>query len=408
MASFQKSKAIVAVGAAFVAAPAFAQNSVTLYGIVDATMIYQNSQTTLGSTSGGHSAVKMGSGTWAGSRFGLKGSEDLGGGYKAIFQLESGFNVNNGGQQYTNAMFGRQAWVGVATPSYGTLTAGRQYTAYYLLLSRYSPTAWLAGVGTHPGDLDALDVGYRANNSLVYMSRSFYGMTAGGSYSFAGVPGSVNAGSTWSGALQYLQGPFGIAVGFMRTNNSAIGGGAWGADSTMNSAGESGVSAVTNGYQQAQAQQRFAVTAGYAFDRAWDISMSFSNVQYIPGVNSRFTDSAIFNTAGAVLHWKPTVSWDFAGGYSYTRATKANGITDSAQYQQVTLSQYYSLSKRTGLYAIEAFQRAHGNTLGTPSLASTAINRQIQATATIGGAFSSAPSSSASQSAVLIGIVHRF
>ncbi len=65
-----------------VTAPVFAQNSVTLYGIIDSGFGYQSSQTTLGSTSGGHSAVKMINGVWAGSRFGLKGTEDLGGARK--------------------------------------------------------------------------------------------------------------------------------------------------------------------------------------------------------------------------------------------------------------------------------------------------------------------------------------
>src|SRR5260370_27927600 len=189
---------------------AFAQSSVTLYGIVDTGIGYSNSQTSLGSTSGGHSAVKMISGVWAGSRFGLKGAEDLGGGTKAIFQLESGFNSATGGQQYTNAEFGRQAWVGATNATYGTFTAGRQYTSYYTLLSPYSPTNWLTGFyGAHPGDLDELDTIYRANNSLVYTSPKLYGITVSGSYSFAGVPGSVNQGSTWSCAIQYANGPIG-------------------------------------------------------------------------------------------------------------------------------------------------------------------------------------------------------
>ena len=47
----------------------------------------------------------------------------------------------------------RQAWIGVTNPTYGTLTAGRQYTSYYTLLSPYSPTTWLTGAyGAHPGD----------------------------------------------------------------------------------------------------------------------------------------------------------------------------------------------------------------------------------------------------------------
>ena len=64
-------------------------------------------------------------------------------------------------------------------PRYGTFTAGRQYTSYYTLLSPYSPTTWLTGYyGAHPGDIDDLDTIYRANNSLVYTSPKFYGLTA--------------------------------------------------------------------------------------------------------------------------------------------------------------------------------------------------------------------------------------
>lgn len=195
----------------------------------------------------------------------------------------------------------------------------------------------------------------------------------------------------------------------MRTNNSTNGGGAWGTDSTTNSGGQSGVSAVTNGYQGAQAQQRFALALGYTFNSAWDISATYTNVQYIPGINSKFTDEAVFNTAGTVLHWKPTASWDLAAGYSYTWASKANGIDDAASYHQFNLSQYYSLSKRTGLYLLEAFQRANGRTLGTPTFTATgAINHLIDATATIGDGFQTAPSSSRSMFAAGAGIIHRF
>src|SRR5246127_71882 len=165
---------VVLLGAAIAASvPAFAQNSVTLYGIVDNGFSYTNNQTSLGSTSGGKSAVKMAQGVFAGSRFGLKGAEDLGGNTKAIFQLESGFNSATGAQQYSNAMFGRQAWVGLTNPTYGTFTAGRQYASYYQMLSPYSPTTWITGYyGAHPGDVDGLDTIYRANNTLLYMSPS--------------------------------------------------------------------------------------------------------------------------------------------------------------------------------------------------------------------------------------------
>ena len=386
------------------AAPAFAQSSVTLYGIVDTGLGYQSSSTTLGSTTGGHSAFKMINGVWAGSRFGLKGAEDLGGNTKAIFQLEEGFNSATGAQSVNGLMFNRQAFVGVTNDAYGSLTAGRQYASYYQLLSPYSPTTWLTGFyGAHPGDLDGLDTIYRANNTLLYMSPKIYGFKFSGSYSFAGVPGSVNQGSTWAAAIQYAQGPVGLAVGFSRINNSTVNGGAFGTDSATSNAGaQAGVSAVTNGFQTAQAQQRFAVGAGYTFNSQFDITATYSNVQYIPGIGSAFRNQATWNTGGLVLHWKPTVAWDFAGGYSYTRATQSNGITSSAQYQQFNLSQYYSLSKRTGLYALEAYQRANGQTLGTNG--KTIIN----ATATLGDGFNSTPSSSRSMVGVGVGMVHRF
>jgi predicted porin len=117
------------------AASAHAQDSVTLYGVVDDSIIYQSSQGTLGSTTGGHSNIKMVSGIWWGDRWGIKGAEDLGAGTKLNFQLESGFNVATGGQQFTNAMFGRQAWIGASTPAYGSLSIGRQYTPYYTLVT---------------------------------------------------------------------------------------------------------------------------------------------------------------------------------------------------------------------------------------------------------------------------------
>ncbi len=398
----RKYNVMVMTAFAVAAVPAFAQSSVTLYGIVDDSIGYQSSQAALGSNAGGRSAVKTGAGVWAGNRFGLKGSEDLGGGNRAIFQLESGFNINTGGQQYTNAMFGRQSWVGLTNPNYGTLTLGRQYTAYYTLLSPYSPTNWLTGFyGAHPGDLDQMDTIYRANSSIVYKSPTLYGFTVSGSYSLAGVAGSVNRGATWSGAIQYTNGPFGIAAGVTRLNNSTPGGGAFGADSTTTSGGQSGVSAVTNGYQTAQAQQRIAVGAGYTFNSAWDVSVTYSNVQYIPGINSTYHSIATFNTVGAVLHWKPILPLDLAAGYAYTRATQSNGIQSNAQYQQFNLSQYYALSTRTGLYALQAYQRANGQTLGT-------TGRIINATADIGDGFQSAPSSSRSQFAAGVGIIHRF
>ncbi|WP_238216626.1 porin [Caballeronia novacaledonica] len=109
----------------------YGQSSVVLYGIVDDAVIYQNSQTSLGSTANGRSTTKLSSGVWAGDRFGLQGMEALGAGLSAIFTLESGLDINSGAQQYCNAMFGRQAFVGLSSKSLGIVN--RRQTIHSLI-----------------------------------------------------------------------------------------------------------------------------------------------------------------------------------------------------------------------------------------------------------------------------------
>jgi predicted porin len=382
---------------------AHAQSSVTLYGVIDNGVAYSNSQTALGSTSNGAHNIQLLPGIWEGSKFGMKGSEDLGGGLSAIFNLMSRFSSTNGSAQFPGAMFAQQAWVGLQDQTYGSLTLGRQYMSYYWMTSPYSPTTWLTGFsGAHPGDLDNFDTDYKTNNTASYTTPTIHGLTASASYALGGTPGSLSTGSSWSAGAKYQMGPFGIGAGFERFNNATPGGGAWNANSTATNNGQQGISSVTNGYQTAAAQNRFAVTAGYAFTSDVDLSASYSNVQYSPGTGSSFKSTAVWNTFGAVVHVRVAAVWNFAAGYSYTRASKANGITDGAQYQQASLSEFYSLSKRTGLYMVQAYQRAGGQTLGSNGVSI------ISATPSIGDGFNSTPSSSRSMVAVAAGVIHRF
>jgi predicted porin len=129
----------------------------------------------------------------------------------------------------------------------------------------------------------------------------------------------------------------------------------------------------------------------------------YSNTQYIPGTHSSFTDTAIFNTVGAVLHYKPSAVVDLAAGYAYTRATTANRIASAARYQQINFSEVYQLSVRTSLYALEGFQRASGQTLGIDGAGDI-----VNAVASIGDGANTQPSSSRSQIVAGIGLVHRF
>ncbi|WP_156516816.1 hypothetical protein [Paraburkholderia caribensis] len=203
--------------------------------------------------------------------------------------------------------------------------------------------------------------------------------------------------------MQYINGPVGVAAGIMRNKNSTLGGGTWGRNSTADSGGEPGISAINIGYQTAATQQRVAVTGGYELTSTLGVSASYANVQYIPGNKSTFTSTAIFNVAGAVVHWTPVPAWQFAAGYSYTCATKANGISDAARYQEITFSESYKLSKRTSVYALQGYTHASGKTVG--SLGGSNI---INATATVGDGYNSGPSSTQDQFVAVAGLVTRF
>ncbi|MCA3866538.1 MAG: porin, partial [Burkholderia sp.] len=91
---------ILAAAAACFAVAAHAQNSVTLYGTIDNGVNYVSNM-------GGGKAIQAVSGTLYGNRIGFKGSEDLGGGLKAIFTLENGYDANTGRLGQGGLMFGR-------------------------------------------------------------------------------------------------------------------------------------------------------------------------------------------------------------------------------------------------------------------------------------------------------------
>lgn len=118
---FKKSLAAVALLGAF-AGSAFAAD-VTLYGVVDEGFLYTHKD----ADKTGIDAVdklELKSGIQAGSRWGLKGTEDLGNGLKVGFILESGFNADDGTQGVSGTMFNREASLNVMGP-FGQLSLGK-------------------------------------------------------------------------------------------------------------------------------------------------------------------------------------------------------------------------------------------------------------------------------------------
>lgn len=155
---------------------AMAQSSMTLYGIVDSGVEFLTH-----ANSKGDSLVRVPSITGTvPSRWGIRGTDNLGNGYAAVFTLESGFNVGKGDMGQGGRLFGRQAFVGVKTP-YGTITLGRQYSASNSVISDSNVTGPIL---YKFGSTDSYLSNARADNSIKYLGKA-YGFTFMGQYSFA-------------------------------------------------------------------------------------------------------------------------------------------------------------------------------------------------------------------------------
>ena len=113
---------VIAVLPALLCGSVLAQSGVTLYGIVDAGVQW-NKQYSSGSGSQ-ESTWSLDSGYQSPSRFGVRGAEALGGGLKAIFAVEGGFDISTGMSAQGGLLFGRQAWVGLQG-GWGSLAGGR-------------------------------------------------------------------------------------------------------------------------------------------------------------------------------------------------------------------------------------------------------------------------------------------
>lgn len=216
-------KALLAAGACALAATgAHAQSSVTLYGIIDTGVEFVSHA----NAAGDHVVRMPGVTGELPSRWGLRGTEDLGGGYQAVFALESGFNVRGGDLGQGGRLFGRQAFVGLKS-GFGTLAFGRQYTMTYLALQG----ADIIGPDIYGlGSFDAYVPNGRSDNAVTYVG-TYRGVTLGAAYSFgrdgagtgnspgqgtcAGqVPGDATQCRNWSVMLKYDSAYFGAAASY--------------------------------------------------------------------------------------------------------------------------------------------------------------------------------------------------
>ncbi|CAB3776796.1 Outer membrane porin protein [Paraburkholderia ultramafica] len=353
-------KVLTAATLAVFATAAHAQSSVTLYGLIDAGISYVNNS----KTSTGHDHLfKYDDGVAQGSRWGLRGTEDLGGGLKALFVLENGFNSGNGTLGQGGAMFGRQAFVGLSQNNVGSLTFGRQYSFSTDYLGSNYSTGGLTVAGNyayHINDVDQL-TSSRINNSVKFSSANFSGLTFGAMYgfsnqagAFAGAPtvGTTTGSSrAYSFGLNYANGPFGIGAAYTDIHYPSL---ATPAFSTALANVQPGGTAAN-----VRDLRTFGVGGRYSIAAAtlWAL---YTNTRFQSITGSSTTTFAAYE-AGAKYAFTPAIT---AGlGYTYMHLSNAN----TGHWNQVNLSADYALSKRTDVYALGIYQIASGRN-GTQDL----------------------------------------
>ncbi|MBF3851496.1 porin [Burkholderia pseudomallei] len=391
----------------------WAQSSVVLYGVIDAGFTYltnaQTGKAASGALSGSHQFAFTDGATRGigGSRWGLKGSEDLGGGLSAVFTMESGFMINNGTLGQGGAAFGRQIFVGFDSP-WGIVTAGRQYDTEADFVSAYTPYMIVGLTGALPGDIDGDAHTRRVNNSIKYKTPLFHGFQAGAMYSLGGQAGDYTHNQVLALGVSYSLNAFSMGAGYYNSRNpnlATFGNNPNSGGPTVNNLGSSGTptspqsNPVYAGYASAHSFEVYAAGLSYAFGplttAALFAHVAFENLGDLhSGPNPlHYAGSAIFNNAELSLMYKISPVLLFGGAYTYTRNGGANG-RGGANYQQGIVGVQYFLSKRTELYASAEYQVASGtDSLGQHAVANIALLT---------------PSSNTHQLAARVGLLHRF
>ncbi|SAK60211.1 outer membrane protein, (porin)-like [Caballeronia pedi] len=198
------------IGASACAPSAFA--SMTLYGAVDSFLQYSNNS--------GDTAWRLQSGGASTSRWGITGSEDLGGGVYSGFRLESGINLMNGQQQSATSIYNREANVWLGAQRFGTIKLGKQYPAIppegadpFYAVGMLSPWASsvLAVSDLGPG---AATVQARTDNAISYETPIWSGFSAKVLYALRNAAGASPVARNAGGIVNYANGPLAFNVAY--------------------------------------------------------------------------------------------------------------------------------------------------------------------------------------------------
>ena len=333
-------KSLIALAVLAASGAAMAQSSVTIYGLVDA-YVGQTSREVTSTIPASQSAklkqtVVNGSGQ-NNSRWGLKGTEDLGGGMKALFVLEGGFQPDTGANATISnqggGLFGRQAWVG-AQSSFGTVGLGRQYPAYddlrgatnMIYDTNFATTGTVWGTGLQ-------DYQNRSSNAIKYISPDFAGFSGAVSYGF-GENKTANADAENVAALhiKYANGP--LLVGFAHQREKQVAGGnLFGTGASVGVAAAPAAFSSTRKYNLLGASYDFGVAK---------VTGQYNQAKGQTGLTTSASDKE-FNVGVSVPFGAAAV----AAGYS---RSKSDATNNNNKGTGLSLLGTYALSKRTNLY----------------------------------------------------------
>ncbi|QBY56200.1 porin [Cupriavidus oxalaticus] len=336
-----------AVLGAIVSNFAFAQCSVILYGVVDENIEYVSNMSNIalgqpGFPGNGKTRVGLTSGGLSGSRWGLRGIEDLGGGLKALFVLESGFGADDGKLQNSGRLFGRQGFVGLDSAGIGRVTFGRQYTAIFDAFSNFSPT----GFSTQYEPIAAeLGLDFRSDNMAKYTG-TFGPVTAIADWSFGNgvagageVPGQFRRDSGYGAAVTYLGGNVGVAIAFNQFNPTLAQG------------------APTGNFRKAGAAMSYTagpakVMAGYR----WGLNKTGSGATVVR--DDMYWVGANYDVGSAL---RLTLS------YFYDDVKNLAGVNVTNPWQVAFVADY-NFSKRTDVYLTTAYAKHSGLNFDTSAV----------------------------------------
>ena len=161
-----------------------AQDSLTVYGIIDIGLQYATVNQTRDHAIQSNQFFGVSSGVQNGSRFGLRGTHAIGGGFETIFTLENGFNAGTGEAQQGSRLFGRQSTVGIRNNNIGQLDLGRQINLasnYFLPIDPFVEGFGQANIGASFGSANTV----RYSNMLLLQAQATKSLTIGAGYSFA-------------------------------------------------------------------------------------------------------------------------------------------------------------------------------------------------------------------------------